>query len=144
MSKTYRALETVAVVALVCAALGLGLWYGLMAGDLPGFQQFYVSFALNIEAFTSSFAPVVGTFGAVVAAQAGRRGWVATFIALCLVGAFAAPSIFFVATSMALPRALFGFPLSPGQLIPEALPSIAALIFVANSARTSGAQLAAN
>ncbi|MGH2503023.1 MAG: hypothetical protein ACRDID_10955 [Ktedonobacterales bacterium] len=98
MSKTYRALAIVAVVAplvsigslLLSSYIASLAISGVIPPSPPGGDRWIPAAALPIfwtPAISSLAAPVIATFAAVVAAESRRWGWLAAFIALGVFGA---------------------------------------------------------
>ena len=152
VSTTHRALAIVAViVTLVTVAARVAFEPGTFGGWFsyaPLYSTngaFLNLFTLVWLATTTIAAPVVSTFGAVVAGQERRWGWLVAFILLGALGVFGAPTYFLleIYLGLALQFRSIGAPTDfYAPIILQALPGLAALIFVATSlrrARTAGA-----
>ncbi|HET9110641.1 MAG TPA: hypothetical protein VFN78_07445, partial [Ktedonobacterales bacterium] len=142
MSKTHRALAAVAVVATLVTVVArltfepgtLGGWFYVPLYSTNGaFLNLFTVFWL---ATTTIAAPIVSTFGAVIAGQAGRLGWLSAFILLGLIGVYGASAYFLLEPLLGIAVPLRGLDLYISFII-QALPAIAALIFVAASRRGS-------
>lgn len=146
MSKTYRALAVVAVVATALSLVatftfepGRGGWFSYAPLN-PGaqFQGLLVVAANGAWQTTATIAaPIVAMFGAVVAAQARRWGWLVAFIALGLLGLYSGSALVPLALALSATWRLPN-PLATSALLPpitQALPAIAALLFVATTSR---------
>lgn len=147
MSKTYRALAIVAVVAtLVSLALQLAFGpvmvsgllshaprYAPMSGFVPG-GFFPASFILPLWLTTSALAaPIVGVFSVIVAAQARRWGWLVALILFGLLAAYG-PTLLsslgpYIDSTIGF-RAMELVESEYVQAIPLVLLAIASLIFV--------------
>lgn len=146
MSKTHRALAIVAVIVTLVTLCGRaleapvgsgGVWFsyapltsggGLLAGLITPLTL----------ATTTIAAPIVSTFGAVVAGQEHRRGWLVAFILLGLIGVFGTSTYYMLELYLGLALRLRTIGIATdiyAPMILQALPAIAALIFVATSRR---------
>ncbi|HZC05021.1 MAG TPA: hypothetical protein VE338_05210 [Ktedonobacterales bacterium] len=140
MPKTYRALATVAVVAtLITVVARLTFEPGTLAG------WFYVPLYSTGGAFlnlltvlwlstTTIAAPIVATFGAVVAAQERRWVWLCAFILLGLIGVYGASTFYLLGPYLGAAIPLLELDTYVSVIL-QALPAVAALIFVATSLR---------
>ena len=141
MSKTYRALAIVAVVALAVVALVLasaryvtGGWFSYAPLMRPQENYWLVGYLpLLLAAISGVCAPIVSTFSVVVAAQSRRWVWLIILVVIGLIGVYG-ETVGLILIPRYLPIAVFR-PLSLDQLIPQGLPAIAALIFVATARR---------
>ena len=140
MSRTYRALAIVAVVAtLLSAATQLLFIQGILDG---WFSYRSLGILMAVWLTTSTLAgPVVGVLGIVTAAQARRWGWLVAFVLLGLPAAYAPPLDGYLGPYIdsALGDLALGFRtmtiIENGfvVLLPLVLLAIAALIFVASA-----------
>lgn len=146
MSKTYRALAIVAVViTMVCLVATAtytpvsGGWFSYVPiTPSPGGIVPPLSVLRNTLWITTTTiaAPIVSTFGAVVAAQGRHWVWLAVFVALGLLGFYGGPVINLLEIYAGLAQP----PRAPGlivyiPLLTQALPALAALLFVALARR---------
>jgi hypothetical protein len=144
VSKTYRALAVVAVVAtLLSVASQLWLthvsvngWFSYAPIGGPDFLGLPAGLLLAIwQPTTTLAAPVVSAFGIIVAAQARRWGWLVAFILLGLIAIYGPIPLLLLEAYGHLSRSLrvIGLDTVAPQVLPLALPGIAALIFVASA-----------
>jgi hypothetical protein len=147
VSKTYRALAIVAVVAtLVSLVLQLTfgrVWvsgwfpYAPLHGPLGGFIP--ATFIVPLWLTTSTLAaPIVGVFSVIVAAQARRWGWLLAFILLGLFAVYG-PTLLsalgpYIDSAVSF-RAMGLIESVYVQALPLAILAIVALIFVASARR---------
>ncbi len=141
MSKTYRALAIVAVVVTVVTLVaaftydpGRG-WYSYAPLTLS-WTTLYPMILNGAWLTTASIAPpVVGTFGAVVAAQRRHWVWMGAFIALGLLGLYGPSALSLLAIELGLLLRFVPDQLGNGLplIILQALPAVAALLFVATT-----------
>lgn len=146
MLKTYRALAIVAVtvtVLTVAARLifetrSVGGWFAETpfsptAGILPSYL-----FATLLPSTMTIAAPIVSTFGGVVAAQGRHWGWLGAFIALGLLGVYGGSAFVMLGPYLGVGEPLRGPGLALDIYVPIillSLPAVAALLFVALTAR---------
>ena len=146
MSRTYRALAIVAVVVTATSLVAdftydpgrVGGWYSYAPLTLS-WATLYPIILMGAWLTTVSIAPpVIGTFGAVVAAQGRHWVWLGVFIALGLFGLYGPSALSLSAIELGLllrlppDRLGNGLPIS---IVTLALPAVAALLFVATTSR---------
>lgn len=147
MSRTYRALAIVAVAVTVVSLVatftfepGAGGWFSYAQLN-PGaqFQSLLIIAAQRAWQTTTTIAPpIVATFGAIVAAQGRHWVWLAIFIALGLLGLYGGSALSPLTIALDSTWSFTSNPLTTGallSLIAQALPAIAALLFVATTSR---------
>lgn len=144
MSRTYRALAIVAVVATPLSAaaqlwyihVSVNGWFSYAPFGGPDILGIPAGFLLAIWLPTTTLAaPVVSVFGIIVAAQARRWGWLVAFILLGLIAVYGPTPLVLLDAYSGLVRQLrtIGLDAIAPQLLPLMLPAIAALIFVASA-----------
>ncbi|HEX2349362.1 MAG TPA: hypothetical protein VHI51_13105 [Ktedonobacterales bacterium] len=147
MSKTYRALAIVAVVAPLVSigSLLLSTYIsnlsisGVIPPTPPGGERWIPAIELPVwwaPALSSLAAPVIATFAATVAAQSRRWGWLVAFIALGAFGVigltlFITPLPFLAAPfDNASPEGIYGLNAIVAGYSPMILLALVALLFV--------------
>jgi hypothetical protein len=148
VSRTYRALAMVAVVATLLSAASqvwfihasVNGWFSYAPMDGPSILGIPVGLFLEIWLPTTTLAaPVVSAFGIIVAAQARRWAWLVVFILVGLIAVYGPTPLVLLESygqlsfplSIAL-RTLDRYIVAP-QILPLVLPAIAALIFIASA-----------
>jgi hypothetical protein len=120
-------------------SLAGGGWFSYAPISGPLHDFFPGLFILPLWSVTNTLgAPIVGAFSAVVAAQARRWGWLCAFILLGLLAVYGPTLLAFLGPyidSAVSFRAMGIVESVYVQLMPQALLSIAALIFVASARR---------
>ncbi len=150
MSRTYRALAIVAVVATLLSVasqlwymhVSMNGWFSYAPIGGPDILGLPAGLLLAIWPPTNTLAaPVVSVFGVIVAAQARRWGWLVAFILLGLIAIYGPTPLYILDAYLGLERPLqtFGLDAIAPQLLPLMLPAIAALIFVASARRRATA-----
>ena len=147
MSRTYRALATVAVVVTAADLVAtvtfdpirVGGWFSYAPLSPVNVQVAALLYAVGNQAWTTTrtIAPsIVGTFGVVVAAQGRHWVWIVVFTALGLLGLYGGSALFLLTLYSGAALALTPLAISPWTtVILQGLPAVAALIFVATTSR---------
>lgn len=146
MSRTYRALAIMALAFTVVSLVATITYSPVRDGwfayvpitPSPGGIFPPLSVLCNTVWITTTTiaAPIVSTFGAVVAAQGHHWVWLAVFVALGLLGFYGGSVINLLEIYVGLAQP----PRTPGlivyiPLLTQALPAVAALLFVALARR---------
>jgi hypothetical protein len=144
MAKTYRALGIVAIVTLLVLIAQIiiianshiqGLPAPASAIDLNSAPlSFYITAIWPLVA--RQFAPIIATFSIVVAGQSRQWGWLAAFIVTGIIGVFGPAMFFFFPATVgvaaevgASPNGFFIVQQLVTEVIPPAIPALAALVF---------------
>lgn len=150
MAKTYRALGIVAIVTLLILIAQVIIIANSHIQGLPAPASsidlnsaplsFYITAIWPLVA--RQFAPIIATFSIVVAAQSRQWGWLAAFIVTGIIGVFGPTMFFFFPVTFgvaaevgASPNGLFIIEQLATEVIPAAIPVLAALVFAALSLR---------
>lgn len=141
MAKTYRALGIVAIVTLLVLIVQVFIIANTRISGLPepppafpvdsGPIWFYTTYIWPVTA--RLYAPIIATFSIVAAGQTRRWGWLAVFIVTGLIGVFGATMFFYFAVTLGMagasPNTMFILTQLASEVIPPAIPALAALVF---------------